>query len=63
MPSIDPNVMEHKLNVDPANKPVIQKKRHTGLERAAVATAEVQKLLEAGFIKECQYRNGSQMSS
>jgi len=26
-----------------------------GLERAAVATAKVQKLLEAGFIRECQY--------
>ncbi|KAJ8435892.1 hypothetical protein Cgig2_010925 [Carnegiea gigantea] len=52
-PSIDSTVMEHWLNVDPLYKPVIQKKRHMGLERAAVATAEVQKLLEAGFIREC----------
>ena len=41
--------------MDPAHKPVIQKKRHKGPERAATATAEVHKLLEAGFIRECQY--------
>ena len=48
-------VMEHGLNVDPLYKPVIQKKCHMGPERAAAANAEVQKLLEAGFIRECQY--------
>ena len=52
MPSIDPVIMEHKLNVDP---PIIQKKRHIGPERVAAATAEVQKLVEAWFIRECQY--------
>jgi len=55
MPNISPNVMEHNLNVDPTYKPVVQKKRHLGLERAAAATAEVQKLLEAGFVRERQY--------
>jgi len=34
---------------------VIQKRRHIGPERAVAATAKVQKLLEAGFIQECQY--------
>jgi len=52
---IDPAVMEQRLNVDPLHKSVIQKKRHMGPERAAAATAEVQKLLEVGFIRECQY--------
>jgi len=41
MPGISLVVIEHWLNVDPADKPVIQKKRHMGLERAATATAEV----------------------
>ena len=55
MPGIDPTIGEHRLNVDPLYKSVIQKKRHMGPERAAAATAEVQKLLEVGFIRECQY--------
>ena len=50
-----PTVMEHRLNVDPHHRPIIQKKRHMGPERTAAANAEVQKLLEAGFIRECQY--------
>jgi len=55
IPGITPNVMEHELSVDPRHKPVIQKRRYMGLERAFVANAEVQKLLEASFIRECQY--------
>jgi len=55
MPSIASTVMEHRLNADPRHKLVIQKKRHMGLERAAAGNAEVQKLFEAGFIRECQY--------
>ena len=50
VPGIAPNVMEHRLNVDPRHRSVIQKKRHMGPERAAAANAEVQKLLEVGFI-------------
>jgi len=55
MPGIAPNVMEHRLNVDPRHKPDIQKKCHICPERAAAANAKVHKLLEAGFIRECQY--------
>lgn len=55
MLGIDPAIMEHKLNVDPTHKIVIQKKRHMGPERAATATVEVQKPLEAFFVWECQY--------
>lgn len=55
MPDIDPTVMEHKLNVNPTHNPIVQKKRHIGPERAATAIAEVQKLLEVGFVRECQY--------
>ena len=55
MPGIAATVMEHRLNVDPRHKLIIQKKRHMGPECAAAANTEVQKLLEAGFIRECQY--------
>jgi len=55
MLGIAPTGMEHRLNVDPHHQPIIQKKRHMGPERAAAANAKVQKLLEAGFIRECQY--------
>jgi len=41
MPRIAPNVMEHRLNIDPRHKPVIQKKRHMGPERVAAANAGV----------------------
>jgi len=47
--------VEPQLNVDLAHKPMIQKKQQMGPERAVAVTAEVQKLLEAEFIRECQY--------
>ena len=47
--------MQHRLNVEPSHKPVIQKRRHLGEERSAATTAEVKKLLEVGFIRECHY--------
>ena len=46
-------IMEHQLNIDPTHRPVVQKQRHMSPERAAAMTAEVQKLLEASFIREC----------
>ena len=55
MPGIAPTVIEHRLNVDPLHRPIVQKKRHMGPERAVATSAEVEKLLGAGFIRECQY--------
>jgi len=55
MADIAPTVMEHRLNVDPLHRPVVQKNRYMGLERVAAANAKVQKLLKVGFILECQY--------
>ena len=55
MPGISPDVMQHRLNVGPYHKLVIQKRRHLGVERSAAAIAEVNKLLKVGFIKECHY--------
>ena len=40
MPNISPTAMEHWLNVDPHYRPIIQKKRHMGPERATAANPE-----------------------
>ncbi|XP_057545947.1 uncharacterized protein LOC130824940 [Amaranthus tricolor] len=49
------NVACHKLDIKPGYKPVKQKLRHQGKERTEAAKEEVEKLLKAGFIKECRY--------
>ena len=41
MPDIDPAIIEHKLNMDPTRKLIIQKKQHMGPEKAVAATVEV----------------------
>ena len=55
MPSLDPGLVVHALNVDPRVKPVIQPARvfHTDVETQI--TQEVKKLLAAGFIKPIQH--------
>lgn len=55
MPGIDPEVMTHKLNVLPEARPVKQKKRVVGREKQQATREEVQKLEEAGFIREVMY--------
>ena len=55
MPGIDPAIMEQRLDIDALHKSLIQKKRPLGPKRAATVITEVQKLLEAGFIREYQY--------
>ncbi|KAG7588583.1 Ribonuclease H domain [Arabidopsis suecica] len=55
MPGIDPSIICHKLNVDPSFKPVKQKKRKLGVERAKAVNDEVDKLLKIGSIREVQY--------
>ena len=57
MPGIPPSVMCHKLDIKPGYKPVKQKLRHQGKERINAAKEEVEKLLKAGFIRECKYSN------
>ena len=55
MPSLDPGLVVHALNVDPRVKPVIQPAKvfHTDVETQI--TQEVKKLLAAGFIKPIQH--------
>ncbi|KAJ9545671.1 hypothetical protein OSB04_025378, partial [Centaurea solstitialis] len=48
MVGIDPNIISHKLNVDPTFKPVKQKRRKFAPERNKVINEEVENLLKTG---------------
>ncbi|KAL0733824.1 hypothetical protein Bca4012_010034 [Brassica carinata] len=52
MPGIDISVTCHKLNIDPTHKPVKQKRRKLGPERATAVNEEVERLLKVGSITE-----------
>ncbi|XP_026396131.1 uncharacterized protein LOC113290764 [Papaver somniferum] len=53
MPGTDPNVACHRLNIDEKFHPVRQKIRNMAQRKKDGVTAEVEKLLEAGFIRQC----------
>lgn len=55
MPGIDPSIIEHRLNVDRNYRPVKQRRRTFAPERNQAVTEEVQRLLDAGFIREVDY--------
>lgn len=55
MPGIEPSVIQYQLNVDWNCRPVKQWRRTFAPERNQVIADEVQKLLEAGFIREVDY--------
>ncbi|XP_050247585.1 uncharacterized protein LOC126695025 [Quercus robur] len=55
MPYISPEVIQHRLNVDPSKKPVQQRRRTFAPERDQAVAEEVTKLLTAGFIREVYY--------
>ena len=55
MSGIDPSIMVHKLNVSSSFPLVRQKKRVFAQEQDKVIAKEVQKLLEADFIREVYY--------
>jgi len=48
-------IIEHELRVNPKAKPVKQGQRTMSEKRQKAAQAEVQKLLDAGVIREVQY--------
>ncbi|KAL0368064.1 UNVERIFIED_CONTAM: Transposon Ty3-G Gag-Pol polyprotein [Sesamum calycinum] len=52
---ISPDVITHKLSVNPSAKPVKQKKRMFGAERSQAIKEEVDKMLQAGYIRPVQY--------
>jgi hypothetical protein len=55
MPKIPREVIEHKLSIDAAFKPIKQKERRYSPERRETIQLEVNKLLEAGFIRLVDY--------
>ena len=55
MPGIAPEVIQHKLNVNPERKPVQQRRRVFAPEQDQAVTDEIAKLLMAGFIREVHY--------
>ncbi|KAK9049882.1 hypothetical protein SSX86_031149 [Deinandra increscens subsp. villosa] len=55
MTGVPRDLSEHCLNVCPDRKPYHQHKRGMDAERAAVVKEEVDKLLEAGILREVQY--------
>jgi len=48
-------IVSHELNVDPTFKPIKQKRRKLGRERAEAVKAEVEKLLRIYSITEAKY--------
>ncbi|XP_056688000.1 uncharacterized protein [Spinacia oleracea] len=55
MTGISPDVITHKLNVDPSFKPVKQKRRKFAPERNKIIDEEVQKLIDSGKVREVKY--------
>ncbi|XP_072081216.1 uncharacterized protein [Arachis hypogaea] len=55
MPGINPDLMSHRLAVDPKAKPVAQRRRKMSSDRAAEVKKQVKALLEANFIRELPY--------
>ncbi|XP_071718910.1 uncharacterized protein [Rutidosis leptorrhynchoides] len=50
-------IAEHKLNVNPALKPVVQKRRGMAPDRVKWLCEEVTKLVRAGILREVQYQS------
>ncbi|GKV42880.1 hypothetical protein SLEP1_g50242 [Rubroshorea leprosula] len=55
MPGIPTSVCQHKLSTNPLKKPVAQKRRLFGGERLRAVKEEVEKLLQAGFVRKVDY--------
>ncbi|KAL0416497.1 UNVERIFIED_CONTAM: hypothetical protein Slati_3481600 [Sesamum latifolium] len=52
---LDPEVIVHRLNVDPQAKLVKQKKRSFRMDRNRIIEEVVNKLLKAGYVAEVRY--------
>ena len=55
MTRINLNVMCHRLNIDPRNRGIRQKRRPISGERAEALKAEVDRLQKVGLVKEAYY--------
>ncbi|KAL2251473.1 UNVERIFIED_CONTAM: Retrovirus-related Pol polyprotein from transposon [Sesamum indicum] len=52
---ISPEIIAHRLNLDPNAQPVQQRKRAFGSEKNRIIQEEVDKLLKAGYVSEVRY--------
>ena len=55
MPGIDREIAKHTIPLNPTSKPVKQKLRRMKPDVALKITEEVQKQLDVGFIRVCNY--------
>ena len=55
MPDIDPSVIIHRLNIDPSIKSVKQKRQTFNAKHYIAIHAEVDKLLQVGFVRPSTY--------
>ncbi|KAM2252312.1 hypothetical protein ACFX1S_006841 [Malus domestica] len=55
MPSISPDIICHRLSINPNTKPVRQKRRSYEAERYEAMKAEVEKLKGIGFVRKVNY--------
>jgi len=55
VPSVNPEIISHRLSVYKEARPVAQKKRNHGEDKRLAARAEAEKLLKVGFICEARY--------
>ncbi|KAF8088966.1 hypothetical protein N665_0523s0012 [Sinapis alba] len=55
IPGIDSTITSHRFNVDPTYKPIKQKHRKLGPERAKAVNDEVDRILGAGSIAQVKY--------
>ncbi|KAM1863102.1 hypothetical protein ACFX14_003490 [Malus domestica] len=55
MSGISPDIICHRLSIDPKTKPVRQKQRPYNVERYEAMKAEVEKLKGIGFVREVNY--------
>ena len=55
MPGVDPEVACHRLTVSPQSRPVVQKARRAAPQHVDAVIDEVERLLDAGAIREIFY--------
>ncbi|KAM2211552.1 hypothetical protein PS1_022058 [Malus domestica] len=55
MPGISPDIICHRLSIDPKTKPVRQKQRSYDAERYEAIKAKIEKLKGIGFVREVNY--------
>ncbi|XP_071709117.1 uncharacterized protein [Rutidosis leptorrhynchoides] len=57
MTGVPRHIAEHRLNVNPALKPLVQKRRGMAPDRVKWLCEEVAKLVRAGILREVQYQS------